>query len=103
MKVIFSQIFLQPTPFPSLKGIEFLLPVREKERSEAGEKGHPGSLRRGALCLVCPGQHSPCSHRGTSCLSQVSRVATKALGSHLLGEKQAPHNDGQAAGQDLLP
>lgn len=55
MKVIFSQIFLQPTPFPSLKGIEFLLPVREEERSKAGEKGRRGFLRRGALCLVCPG------------------------------------------------
>lgn len=44
MKVIFSQIFLQPTPFPSLKGIEFLFPgVLWERRGEerGGGEGAP--------------------------------------------------------------
>lgn len=44
MKVIFSQIFLQPTPFSSLKGIEFLFPCRALEERRRGTRRR----RRGA-------------------------------------------------------
>lgn len=54
-----------------------------------------GSLHgRTVLCPVSPGQRSPRPHRGLSWLGQVSQVAVRAPGTHLLDKRQVPWYDG---------
>lgn len=55
MKVIFSQVFLQPTPFPSLRAIEFLFShsaLEERRRGiRQGRRGARAPCVRELLCV----------------------------------------------------